>query len=231
MNVTSRSVAPCNGGAVSARAARHMPWVTGGLRIGLFGGSFNPAHGAHRAASLLALRRLRLDRVWWLVTPGNPLKDNRALPCLEERVAVAQGVAHHPRIDVTGFEAALGVRYSYETVAFLVRRMPAVRFVWIMGADNLARFDHWQRWRAIADLVPICVVDRMGDSLAATASVAAQALSRYRIDETDAPVLADLAPPAWVFLHGLKSPLSSTEIRAARGRPGGADAGRHRHTP
>lgn len=207
-------------GALTPRAARHLPWVTGGLRVGLFGGSFNPAHSAHRAASLLAMRRLRLDRVWWLVTPGNPLKDNSALPPLEERVAIGRAVARHPRIDVTGFEAALGVRYSYDTLAYLVRRMPTVHFVWIMGADNLVRFDRWQHWRAIADLVPIAVVDRMGDSLAATASPAAQALARYRIDESDAGVLATLRPPAWVFLHGLKSPLSSTGIRAARGAPG-----------
>ena len=160
-----------DGGAVSPRAARHMPWVTDGLRVGLFGGSFNPAHEAHRAASLLALRRLRLDRVWWLVTPGNPLKDNRALPPLEERVAIARRVARHPRIDVTGFEADLGVRYSYQSVEYLARRLPTVRFVWIMGADNLARFDRWQRWRAIADLMPMAVVDRMGESLAATALV------------------------------------------------------------
>lgn len=203
-------------GAVTPRAARRMPWVTPGLRVGLFGGSFNPAHEAHRAVSLLAMRRLGLDRVWWLVTPGNPLKDNRALPSLEERVAVARAVARHPRIDVTGFEATLGVRYSYDTLAYLVRRLPTVRFVWIMGADNLAHFDRWQRWRAIADLMPIAVVDRMGNSLGATASVAARALARYRIDEDDAGVLADLDPPAWVFLHGLKSPVSSTGIRAAR---------------
>ena len=217
-----RDGAACGPG--ERRAARRLPFATPGLRVGLFGGSFNPAHGAHRAASLLALRRLGLDRVWWLVTPGNPLKDNRALPSLEARVACARAVARHPRIDVTGFEADLGIRYTYETVAWLVRRLPHVRFVWIMGADNLARFDRWQRWRAIADLVPIAVVDRMGNSLAATSSPAAQALARYRIDERDAPLLAGLSPPAWVFLHGLKSPMSSTGIRAARAPASGAES-------
>ncbi|MFG1477273.1 nicotinate-nucleotide adenylyltransferase [Xanthobacter sp. V4C-4] len=200
-----------------ARAARRIPLVAPGLRIGLFGGSFNPAHEAHRAASLLALRRLRLDRVWWLVTPGNPLKDNRGLPPLEDRVAFARRVADHPRIDVTGCEAALGVRYTFETIEALTRRMPQVRFVWIMGADNLGQFARWQRWRAIAGRLPIAVVDRLGRSLAATAAPAAQALGRWRIDEGDAALLADLKPPAWVFLHGLKSPVSSTGIRAARG--------------
>lgn len=204
---------------VTPRSARRLPFVTEGMRVGLFGGSFNPAHGAHRAASLLAMRRLGLDRVWWLVTPGNPLKDNRALPPLEERIAIARAVARHPRIDVTGFEASIGMRYTYETLAYLVRRLPAVRFVWIMGADNLAHFDRWQHWRDIADLVPIAVVDRMGQSLAATASPAAQALARYRLGEHEARLLAACAPPAWVFLHGLKSPLSSTGIRAARGVP------------
>lgn len=210
----SSGTVPAGIDPVSPRAARRMPLVTDGLRVGLFGGSFNPAHGAHRAASLLALKRLELDRIWWLVTPGNPLKDNRALPPLETRIAVARRVAGHPRIDVTGFEAAHGVRYSYETVRLLTARMPKVRFVWIMGADNLSHFHRWQHWRALADLVPICVVDRMGQSFSATASRAAEALGRFRIEESDAPLLADLPPPAWVFLHGLKSPMSSTCIRA-----------------
>lgn len=211
MAVFGRTLAP-----VSPRAARRMPLAAAGLRVGLFGGSFNPAHAAHRAASLLAMRKLGLDRVWWLVTPGNPLKDNRELPSLEARVAFARQVAHHPRIDVTGFEAALGVRYSYETVRYLACHMPRVRFVWIMGADNLVHFDRWQRWRSIAELMPMAVVDRMGESLAAPASVAARALARYRIEESDARLLPSLAPPAWVFLHGLKSPMSSTGIRAAQ---------------
>lgn len=203
---------------VSARDARRVPLAAPGLRVGLFGGSFNPAHAAHRAASLLAMNRLRLDRVWWLVTPGNPLKDNKDLPTLEERVAFTRRVAHHPRIDVTGCEDALGVRYTYETVKTLTSRMPQVRFVWIMGADNLVQFNRWQRWRGIANMVPIAVVDRLGNSLTATTAPAAQALERYRINEADAAYLADLKPPAWVFLHGLKSSLSSTGIRAARAR-------------
>ena len=207
------------------RAALRVPFTTPGLRIGLFGGSFNPAHEAHRAASLLALRRLKLDRVWWLVTPGNPLKDNRALPPLEERIAFARRVADHPRIDVTGCEALLGVRYTFETIAALRRRLPLVRFVWLMGADNLTQFARWQNWRSIAGMVPIAVVDRMGASLAATASPAARALSRYRLDESDAALLPQLPAPAWVFLHGLKSPVSSTRIRAARGSGGASHNG------
>jgi nicotinate-nucleotide adenylyltransferase len=185
-----------------------------GLRIGLLGGSFNPPHEAHRAVSQLALRRLGLDRVWWLVTPGNPLKDTRALAPLGERVAAAHRVAAHPRIDVTDLEAAIGTRFTADTIAWLTRRFPAVRFVWIMGADNLAQFHRWQNWRDIAAAVPIAVVDRFGASYAATASPAAQALAASRIRDRDARSLPDRAPPAWVYLHGLKSPLSSTAIRA-----------------
>ena len=135
---------------------------------------------------------------------------------LEERIAAARALAHHPRIDVTGFEAEIGARYTYDTVRYLVARCPGVRFVWIMGADNLRSFHRWQKWRAIADLVPIAVVDRLGPSLYATAGTAGQALARARIPEMAARTLADRRPPAWVYLHGLKSPLSSTALRAAR---------------
>jgi nicotinate-nucleotide adenylyltransferase len=193
-----------------------MPPYAPGMRIGLFGGTFDPPHAAHRAACLLALRRLGLDRVWWLVTPGNPLKDTRGLAPLAERVAAAQALAHHPLIDVTDLEAELGTTYTYETVSYLVRRCHGVHFVWIMGADNLRSFHRWQRWRGIAELVPIAVIDRLGPSLYATASAASQALARFRLPESAATKLADCKPPAWIYLHGLKSPLSSTALRAAR---------------
>jgi nicotinate-nucleotide adenylyltransferase len=136
------------------------------------------------------------------------------LPPLAERVAAARRVSAHPRIDVTDLEAAIDTRFTADTIAWLTRRFPAVRFVWIMGADNLLQFDSWQDWRSIAEAVPIAVVDRFGASYAATASPAAQALAAARIREGDARTLADRKPPAWVYLHGLKSPLSSTAIRA-----------------
>ena len=195
-----------------------LPPHARGLRIGLFGGTFDPPHAAHRAACLLAMRRLNLDFVWWLVTPGNPLKDTRGLAPLAERIAAAQELAHHPRIVVTGVEAQMRTRYTYDTVRSVVARCRGVQFVWIMGADNLRSFHRWQKWRGIAALVPIAVVDRVGPSLYATGGAAAQALARYRIPEEAARSLPRRRPPAWVFLHGLKSPLSSTALRAARGR-------------
>jgi len=186
------------------------------MRIGLFGGTFDPPHGAHRAACLIAMKRLDLERVWWLVTPGNPLKDSRGLAPLEERIAAARALAHHPRIDVTGLEADIGAHYTYDTMRYLLACCPGVRFVWIMGADNLRTFHRWQKWRDIAAMVPFAVIDRLGPSLYATAGLAGQALARYRLPDSQAKLLADRRPPAWIYLHGLKSPLSSTALRAAR---------------
>lgn len=195
---------------------RLLPPHAPGMRIGLFGGTFDPPHEAHLAASLLALKRLKLDRVWWLVTPGNPLKNTRGLAPLAKRIAAARALTHHPRIDVTGLEAVINTRYTYDTILWLITRCPRVRFVWIMGADNLRSFHRWQRWRDIAGLVPIVVVDRLGPSLYAGASPAGLALGHARIPEHDAVTLPDRKAPAWSFLHGLKSPLSSTALRALR---------------
>ena len=194
-----------------------LPPNAPGMRIGLFGGTFDPPHAAHRSACLLAMKRIGLDRVWWLVTPGNPLKDTHGLAPLAARVVVARALAHHPRIDVTDLEAQIGTRYTYETVSYLVRRCPQVRFVWIMGADNLRSFHRWQRWRGIATLVPIAVVDRLGPSLYAPAGVAGEALRYARIPEAAAQTLPQRKPPAWIYLHGLKSPLSSTALAGGTG--------------
>ena len=195
-----------------------LPPHAPGMRIGLFGGTFDPPHAAHRAACLLAMRRLGLDRVWWLVTPGNPLKDTSELAPLAERLAAARALADHPRIDVTDLEAHLGTPFTYATVSFLVKRCPHVHFVWIMGADNLRHFHRWQRWRDIANLVPIAVIDRLGPSLYSAAGTAGHALGFARLPETAARSLAERKPPAWIFLHGLKSPLSSTALRAERAK-------------
>jgi len=195
---------------------RLLPPHAPGMRIGLFGGTFDPPHQAHLGAALLALKRLKLDRVWWLVTPGNPLKNTSGLAPLSKRIAAARALTHHPRIDVTGLEAVIKTRYTYDTISWLLTRCPGVRFVWIMGADNLRSFHRWQKWRKIAELVPIVVVDRLGPSLYAAASPAGNVLARVRIPEHAATSLPGRKAPVWAFLHGLKSPLSSTALRALR---------------
>ena len=190
-----------------------LPPYAPGLRIGLFGGSFNPAHDGHRMASLTALRRLQLDRVWWLVSPGHPLKDNRALPPLAQRIAFARHLADHGRIHITGIEAGLRTRYTADTLRALKRRCPGVRFVWIMGSDNLASFHRWNEWRAIARMMPIAVIDRPGTTHRSVSSPAGSWLARWRLPENQGGALAVRTPPAWIFLHGRRSDLSSTQLR------------------
>jgi len=190
-----------------------LPPHADGMRIGLLGGSFNPPHEAHRAISLYAMKRLKLDRIWWLVTPGNPLKDTGALRDAEQRRAAAMAMARHPRIDVSCLESVIGTHYTADTLEYLRRRCPGVRFVWIMGADNLAQFHRWRNWQGIAAMMPIAVIDRPPESFRALSAPAAQALARHRIDERAAGDLAMRTPPAWTFLTGLKSSLSSTRLR------------------
>jgi len=189
-----------------------LPPHSAGMRIGLFGGSFDPPHEGHLAASELALARVKLDRIWWWVSPGNPLK-RRTPAAFEARIAASQRLVTDPRIIVTGVEASLGSTRTADTLAKVLHRAPDVRFVWLMGADNLAGFHRWHAWRDIAGLVPIAVIDRPGQTFRATASPAARMLARFRIKEADASLLADCPPPAWVFLHGLRHHASSTALR------------------
>ncbi len=187
------------------------------MRVGLLGGSFDPPHAGHLAISRIALRRLRLDRLWWLVTPGNPLKEGPA--ALDARMAACRALARHPRIVVTDIEAQIGARFTYDTLRALRRRCPGVRFVWIMGADNLMSFHRWRQWRAIADLVPIAVIDRPGATLKTEGARATQALRKSRWPERHAVTLAQARPPALLILHARRSALSSTALRAAKRRP------------
>jgi nicotinate-nucleotide adenylyltransferase len=208
--------APCG------RSPYKLPPFAPGMKIGLLGGSFNPPHDGHREASLLALRRLQLHQIWWLVSPGNPLKDARELEPLATRVEAARSVSQHPRIKITAVEAAIGSIYTYQTISYLKRRCSGVHFVWLMGADNFRLFDRWQHWRGIAALVAIAIIDRPGSTLTALHGQAAETLAPYRRDETCASVLATAALPAIIFLHGPRSPMSSTALRG-KPHPAGAE--------
>lgn len=194
-------------------SALRLPLALPGQRIGLFGGSFDPPHAGHLTLSVMAIRRLRLDAVWWLVTPGNPLKDH-APGALARRLAAAEAMANDPRIIVTAVEASMKTRYTADTLSILARRLAGVKLVWLMGADNLSQFHRWRHWRRIAETMPIAVYDRPGSTFRAMASPAAQALARYRLDEADAALLPGHATPAWVFLHGPRVAMSSTALRA-----------------
>jgi nicotinate-nucleotide adenylyltransferase len=190
-----------------------------GQRIGLLGGSFNPAHAGHRAISTTALRRLHLDAVWWLVAPQNPLKAKASTAPLCNRVTAARTVAQHPRIVVSALEDTLGTVYTVDTVAALARRFPRVHFVWLMGADNLLQVSHWRQWPRIFAAVAVAVFDRPAYSLKALAAPAARRFARQRIGERAAASLAEREPPAWVFIRHRLNAQSSTRIRQAR-RPG-----------
>jgi nicotinate-nucleotide adenylyltransferase len=193
---------------------RHiLPFARPGQTIGLFGGSFNPPHRGHVHVSREALKRFALDRVWWLVSPGNPLKTKGPAP-LERRMAAARELVTHPRIKVTDIEAHLGTRYTAQTLERLCALYPGVRFVWLMGADNLAQFHLWQRWEWIMETVPVGVLARPGDRISARTSVAAQRYRHAKLPATAAHLLGQARAPAWCFLNVPMLDISSSEIRA-----------------
>jgi nicotinate-nucleotide adenylyltransferase len=190
-------------------------------RIGLLGGSFNPAHGGHLHVSREALKRLGLDEVWWLVSPQNPLKSAAGMAPLAERVEAARLVARDPRIVVTDLETRLGTRYTADTIAAIRRKFRKTRFVWLMGADNLLQISRWERWRNIFERVPIAIFARPSYSLASLSGPAARRYARRRLPLHRARELVDTDPPAWVFLPVRLDPRSATDIRSRRGAPAG----------
>jgi nicotinate-nucleotide adenylyltransferase len=195
-----------------------MPHVEPGMVVGLFGGSFNPPHDGHRLVAEIALRTLGLDQLWWMVTPGNPLKSKRVLAPLSERIALSEARFPHPKVRVTAFEQGLGSSYTAQVLAHVKARNPAVNFIWIMGADNLVSFHHWQNWQKIAMTFPIAVIDRPGSTLSFLSSQMARTFAFARVDEHDAGLLARIPAPAWTFIHGPRSSLSSTAIRKQNGK-------------
>jgi nicotinate-nucleotide adenylyltransferase len=185
-----------------------------GLRIGLLGGSFNPAHAGHLAISLAALEILKLDRIVWLVSPQNPLKAPGDLADYASRLEQAHKVAAHPKISISDFEAREGLTYTVNTIAHLKRRYPTTRFVLLIGADNLAQLPRWRNWTRLFEMVPIAVLARPGYDRSALAAKAAHRYARARLAVTDAALLARCKPPAWVFISTTHRDESASAIRA-----------------
>lgn len=190
-----------------------LPIARPGMCIGLLGGSFDPPHSGHAHITREALKRLGLDRVWWLVSPGNPLKTEGPAP-LPRRMEAAREVMRHPRVVVTDIEARMGTRYTAETLERLVALYPGVRFIWLMGADNLATFDRWQRWRSIMDRVPVAVLARPGQNLSARRPRAAAVYAAHRLRPGEGPRLCTAEAPAWCYLNVPMVDISSSAIRA-----------------
>ncbi len=185
------------------------------MKTGLLGGSFNPAHRGHRGITLAAIRALGLDEAWWLVSPGNPLKSDKGMAPLAARLASARAMARHAPIRATALEARLGTRYTIDTLRALRRRFPKRRFVWLMGADNLAQFHRWRDWRRIAREVPIAVVARPGYERAALRSPAFRWFGRFVHPARDARMWTEWRLPALVLLRFRPDPTSATALRAA----------------
>ena len=195
------------------RMIRATPRLTD-RRIGLLGGSFNPAHAGHVHVSLEALKRLGLDEVWWLVSPQNPLKAADGMASLERRMAGARAItAAHKRLRVTDLERMLGTRYTLDTVRALRRHHPRARFVWLMGADNLRQLPRWKGWATLVESIPIAVIDRPGFAPAALSGAPAHRYAGARLAPEAARSLADRAAPAWTFLYTRLNPLSATALR------------------
>ena len=190
------------------------PHVEAGQRVGLLGGSFDPPHEGHVHITRWALRALGIDRVWWLVSPGNPLK-KRGPADIARRIAACRSLVDHPRVSVTDIEARLKTRYTADTLDALRKRYPRVRFVWLMGADNLSGFHRWERWDDILRGTPVGVMARPGEQLYAGLAPAARAFAQRRLPAAEARTLGRRAPPCWTLLTGPMSGMSSTEIRAS----------------
>ncbi|MGH1355238.1 MAG: nicotinate-nucleotide adenylyltransferase [Thalassovita sp.] len=192
---------------------RHrMPFARAGQVIGLLGGSFDPAHEGHAHITREALKRFGLDQVWWLVSPGNPLKQHGPAE-LDKRMAHARDVMQHPRVKITDIEAQIGTRYTAQTLAKLQRMYPGVRFVWLMGADNLVQFSQWQDWQKIMRSVSVGVLARPGQRISARSSKTARVFRQYRLSKSASRALGHSAPPRWCFLNVPMVDHSSTKIR------------------
>lgn len=185
-----------------------------GRTVGLLGGSFNPAHRAHRYIAEEALKRLSLDFVWLMVSPGNPLKSDADMNDLESRMASADKIATHPRIMVTDIEKTIGTNHTFDTVKKLQKYFPRTHFVWLMGADNMQQFSMWFRWNDIVCTLPIAIFDRPEYSIARVASSLAGKYRKFQVAPT---VIRKASAPAWTFVTAKRDPVSATSIRKTIG--------------
>ncbi len=190
-----------------------FPGRSRGLTVGLFGGSFNMPHAGHALVADQAIQKLSLDRLLWLVSPGNPLKSHHNLAPLVERIEFSKALVKNNRIIVTGLEQVLSTIYSFDTLVYLKTRYPEINFVWVMGADSMATFHKWRFWKKIVCLVPILIVNRPYSTYKALNSPMAQTFARYRVLQEGLRTLPFLSPPAWGFVFGSLSYLSSSELR------------------
>ncbi len=221
---TAGAEMPVRGGIRTSRDIYALSRISG-RRIGLLGGSFNPAHEGHRHISLLALRYLNLHEVWWVVSPQNPLKPADGMASFEDRFEYAREVARHPRIRVSDIEVQLGTRFTLDTLRRLQMRCQKTRLVWLMGADNLAQIPKWRDWNLIFETVPVAVFARPSYSMLALAGKAAHRYARIRLPSRSASSLANMTPPAWTFFHSRLHQASSTKIRAERMKAASAAKG------
>ncbi|RKF12912.1 nicotinate-nucleotide adenylyltransferase [Roseovarius spongiae] len=202
--------------------ALDLPPARPGQTVGLLGGSFDPPHAGHVHITREALRRFGLGAVWWLASPGNPLKDRGPAP-MARRLAAARAITRRPDVHVSDVEAQIGSRHTAQTLRALRAACPRVRFVWLMGADNMAQFDQWQDWRQIMEMVPIGVLARPGARAAARSSRMARLYAAHRLPAAQSRRLAMMEPPAWCFINVPMLAISSTQLRAGGTWPGQDD--------
>ena len=200
-----------------------LPYARPGQVIGLLGGSFDPAHAGHAHITLEALKRFGLDQVWWLVSPGNPLKSRSPAP-IERRIAKARAIIDHPRVHISDFETRVGTRYTAQTLRAIQQACPGVQFVWLMGADNLVQFDQWQDWQQIMETVPLGILARPGQRIAARLSKPARLYDFARIKGRHSQLLAQRCAPAWCFVNVPMQAVSSTKLRKSGAWPGRLEA-------
>ncbi|AKK20265.1 nicotinate-nucleotide adenylyltransferase [Candidatus Liberibacter africanus] len=190
-----------------------MPKVESGMNIGLFGGNFNPPHYGHIEIANIALKKLNLDQLWWIITPYNPIKHYNIPSSLEKRIALSKSLIKNPRIRITAFEESFNQKETFHTILEVKKHNKHVNFIWIMGADNIKSFHHWHHWKKIVMTVPVAIIDRLDVTFNYISSPMAKTFEHARLDESLSHRLCNTPPPSWIFIHDKHHIISSTDIR------------------